>query len=98
MYCFASGTIVSACTGSPSIPGTQPVSSNISLASFRRAMHSSGILIMARAAKENPNGAEGTLKSYNSEVRLCPAPYRDHVTRRREGRLDDRRPDLSIAV
>jgi hypothetical protein len=39
MYSFASGTIVSAGTSSPSIPGTQPVSLNISLASFRRAIH-----------------------------------------------------------
>src|SRR5262245_55749267 len=40
MYPFTSGTIVSAGTSSPSIPGTQPVSLNISLASFRRAIHS----------------------------------------------------------
>jgi hypothetical protein len=31
MYSLASGTIVSAGTSSPSEPGTQPVSSNISL-------------------------------------------------------------------
>src|SRR6516165_8757669 len=35
MYSFTSGTIVSAGTSSPSMPGTQPVSLNISLASFR---------------------------------------------------------------
>jgi hypothetical protein len=41
--------IISAGTCSPSIPGTQPVSSNISLASFRRAMHSLAIaLLMVR--------------------------------------------------
>src|SRR5262249_46255732 len=38
MYSFASGTIVSARTSSPSMPGTQPVSSNISLAVSRRAL------------------------------------------------------------
>src|SRR6516164_4903808 len=37
MYSFASGTILSAGTCSPSTPGTQPVSLNISPASFRRA-------------------------------------------------------------
>src|SRR5262252_267417 len=37
MYSFASGTIVSARTSSPSMPGTQPVSSNISLGVSRRA-------------------------------------------------------------
>src|SRR5262245_49614684 len=40
MYSFTSGTIVSACTSSPSMPGTQPVSSNISLAVSRRALTS----------------------------------------------------------
>src|SRR6516165_12399932 len=40
MYSFASGTIVSARTSSPSMPGTQPVSSNISLAVSRRALTS----------------------------------------------------------
>jgi hypothetical protein len=35
----------SAGTSSPSIPGTQPVSLNISLASFRRAIHSLGIAL-----------------------------------------------------
>src|SRR5262249_15816636 len=40
MYSFASGTIVSARTSSPSKPGTQPVSSNISLAVSRRALTS----------------------------------------------------------
>ena len=48
-YSFASGTIVSAGTSSPSIPGTQPVSLNISLASFRSVIHSLGIaLLMVR--------------------------------------------------
>src|SRR5262245_34033191 len=42
MYSFTSGTIVSAGTSSPSMPGTQPVPLNISLASFRRAIHSLG--------------------------------------------------------
>src|SRR5262249_13012558 len=37
MYSFASGTILSAGTSSPSMPGTQPVSLNISLASFRKS-------------------------------------------------------------
>src|SRR5436190_12215306 len=36
MYSFTSGTIFSAGTDSPSMPGTQPVSLNISLASLRR--------------------------------------------------------------
>src|SRR5580700_2064772 len=40
MYSFASGTILSAGTCSPSLPGTQPVSLNISPASFRRAIPS----------------------------------------------------------
>src|SRR5947207_3709624 len=40
MYSFTSGTIVSARTSSPSMPGTQPVSSNISLAVSRRALTS----------------------------------------------------------
>src|SRR5215471_1858261 len=40
MYSFASGTILSAGTCSPSTPGTQPVSLNISPASFRRAISS----------------------------------------------------------
>src|SRR5215471_11542623 len=44
MYSFASGTILSAGTCSPSLPGTQPVSLNISPASFRRAISS---LLMA---------------------------------------------------
>src|ERR1700731_267468 len=44
MYSFTSGTIFSAGTCSPSMPGTQPVSLNISLASFRRAISS---LVMA---------------------------------------------------
>src|ERR1700747_1979481 len=42
MYSFASGTIVSAGTSSPSKPGTQPVSSNISLAFSRRVLASLG--------------------------------------------------------
>src|SRR6516164_6786289 len=46
MYPFTSGTIVSAGTSSPSIPGTQPVSLNISLASFRRAIHSLDIALL----------------------------------------------------
>src|SRR6266446_8178443 len=57
MYSFASGTILSAGTCSPSKPGTQPVSSNISLASFRRAIHSLGIallMVRRRAAKLKP--------------------------------------------
>src|SRR5262249_20506636 len=40
IYSFTSGTILSAATCSPSTPGTQPVSLNISLASFRRAISS----------------------------------------------------------
>src|SRR6516164_8088453 len=40
MYFLASGTIVSAGTSSPSEPGTQPVSSNISLALSKRALSS----------------------------------------------------------
>src|SRR5262245_37456314 len=38
MNSFASGTIASARTSSPSMPGTQPVSSNISLAVSTRAL------------------------------------------------------------
>src|SRR5262249_48182013 len=44
MYSFTSGTILSAGTCSPSTPGTQPVSLNISPTSFRRAISS---LVMA---------------------------------------------------
>src|SRR6516165_229963 len=40
MHSFTSGTIFSAGTCSPSGPGTQPVSLNISLASFRRTISS----------------------------------------------------------
>src|SRR5260221_14371700 len=40
MYSLASGTIVSAGTSSPSKPGTQPVSSNISLAFSKRVLAS----------------------------------------------------------
>ena len=39
MYSLASGTILSARTGSPSASGTEPVCSNISLASFRSAIY-----------------------------------------------------------
>src|SRR5262245_14745509 len=46
MYSFASGTIVSARTSSPSMPGTQPVSSNISLAVSRRALTSLGVALL----------------------------------------------------
>src|SRR5262249_16299899 len=46
MYSFTSGTILSAGTCSPSMPGTQPVSLNISLASFRRAISSLVIIAL----------------------------------------------------
>src|SRR5262249_16887278 len=46
MYSFASGTILSAATCSPSIPGTHPVSLNISLASSRRAIQSLVITLL----------------------------------------------------
>src|SRR5262252_10864086 len=46
VYSFTSGTIFSAGTCSPSMPGTQPVSMNISLASFRRAISSLVIIAL----------------------------------------------------
>src|SRR5262245_65659964 len=46
MYSFASGTILSAGTCSPSIPGTHPVSLNISLASSRTAIQSLVITLL----------------------------------------------------
>src|SRR6516164_9694536 len=46
MYFFASGTIASARTSSPSMPGTQPVSSNISLAVSTRALTSLVIALL----------------------------------------------------
>src|SRR5262249_56160141 len=49
MYSLASGTIVSAGTSSPSEPGTQPVSSNISLAFSKRVLASlANALLMVR--------------------------------------------------
>src|SRR5437870_7466617 len=57
MYSFTSGTILSAGTSSPSKPGTQPVSLNISLASFRSAIHSLGIaLLMVRPTAAQVRG------------------------------------------
>src|SRR5205823_2807784 len=46
MYCFACGTILSAGTSSPSRPGTQPVSSNISEASATRRAMSSSVIVL----------------------------------------------------
>src|SRR5271170_506511 len=46
MYSFTSGTILSAGTCSPSMPGTQPVSLNISLASSRRAISSLVVVLL----------------------------------------------------
>src|SRR5262245_63755926 len=67
MYSFASGTILSAGTCSPSIPGTHPVSLNISLASSRRAIQSlvitllmiylSGVGDRGSCDRRSPNGA-----------------------------------------
>src|SRR5262245_40059165 len=49
MYSLASGTIVSAGTSSPSEPGTQPVSSNISLALSKIVLASlANALLMVR--------------------------------------------------
>src|SRR6516165_9279789 len=66
MYSFASGTILSAGTCSPSIPGTHPVSLNISLASSRRAIQSlvitllmiylSGVGDRGSCDRRSPNG------------------------------------------
>jgi hypothetical protein len=69
MYSFASGTIVSAGTSSPSRPGTQPVSLNISLASFRRAIHFLGIaLLMVRRSRQLRSQVRGLVLGAHREL------------------------------
>src|SRR5262245_31501093 len=80
MYSFASGTILSAGTCSPSIPGTHPVSLNISLASSRRAIQSlvitllmiylSGVGDRGSCDRRSPNGIYGILDRVTASVRL----------------------------
>src|SRR5215471_7880657 len=73
MYSFASGTIVSAGTCSPSLPGTQPVSLNISPAPFRRAISS---LVMTffiyGLSMPRPSSRDGLTKMQ---------PFRQHRTK-----------------
>src|SRR5215831_12314372 len=82
MYSFASGTIVSARTSSPSMPGTQPVSSNISLAVSRRALTSLvvallmiGFLVPALTSSKT-----------GSDIFHRPNFHRDHRKAERAGR------------
>src|SRR5262245_250498 len=69
MYSFASGTILSAGTCAPSIPGTQPVSSNISLASFRRAIQSLGIALLMSDDEADPPPTKWSDLRYVSEIK-----------------------------
>src|SRR5215472_9365829 len=76
MYSFTSGTIVSAGTSSPSMPGTQPVSLNISLASFRRAIHSLGTALLMDG--EAANWDYSNLR--NGRITASPASNWGRVT------------------
>src|SRR5262245_41963779 len=88
MYSFASGTILSAGTCSPSIPGTHPVSLNISLASSRRAIQSlvitllmiylSGVGDRGSCDRRSPNGRYGISCPVRGSVRL-DARELDHL-------------------
>src|SRR5215831_16000476 len=75
MYFLASGTIVSAGTSSPSEPGTQPVSSNISLALSKRALSSLvnalpmvGFSCVVQRCSVSRNGAYGIFDRVTASV------------------------------
>src|SRR5215475_6529452 len=85
MYFLASGTIVSAGTSSPSEPGTQPVSSNISLALSKRALSSLvnalpmvGFSCVVQRCSVSRNGTLWNVRAFSASVRL-DAGEPDHL-------------------